>query len=223
MPLPFEDRYPYASQRMPVLAERCVATSQPLAAQAGLDTMRRGGNAVDAAITTAAALTVVEPTSNGLGSDAFALIWSGDGLHGINASGRSAKRLDPSRYDGMQRIPRRGWDGVTVPGAVSGWVMAHQQFGRLPFDQVLAPAVRYASEGYLVSPMTAASWARAHRAYDPEQFAAWHQTFAPHGRAPHIGERIRLPDHANTLEQIAQNPGRSVLPRRTGPSDRGRS
>lgn len=209
MALPFDSEYPYPSQRMPVLAGRCVATSQPLAAQAGLDIMRRGGNAVDAAVATAAALTVVEPTSNGLGSDAFALVWTGGGLHGLNASGRSPKRLDGSKFDNLDEIARHGWDGVTVPGAVSGWVECHRAFGRLAFERVLEPAIRYAAEGFLVSPMTATSWGHAFKAYDTEQFAAWHQTFAPDGRAPEAGERFKMPDHARTLEQIAESGGKA--------------
>ena len=133
---PFNYDFPYPSQRMPVLAERCVATSQPLAAPAGLGIIEQGGNAIDAAIATAAALTVLEPTSNGIGGDNFALIWSGGELHGLNASGRSAKRLDPTPFEQSGKIPRHGWEGVTVPGAVSGWVAAHTRFGRLPFEQV---------------------------------------------------------------------------------------
>lgn len=183
---------PYPSQRMPVLARRCVATSQPLAAQAGLAIMREGGNAIDAAIATAAALTVVEPTSNGLGGDNFALIWSGGGLHGLNASGRSAKRLDPAPYLASGKIPTRGWDAVTVPGAVSGWVAAHAQFGRLPFEALLEPAIGYARDGYLVSPLTASSWAYAAKHYDKEEFVDWHAAFAPRGHAPGPGELFKL-------------------------------
>ena len=136
--------YPYPSQRMPVFARNVVATSQPLAAQAGLEMLRKGGNAIDAAVATAAALTVVEPTSNGIGSDNFALIWAGGGLHGMNASGRAPIAFDISKFDGMDQIPTRGWGGVTTPGAVSGWVLAHEQFGSLPFETVLEPAISYA-------------------------------------------------------------------------------
>lgn len=202
-----DDTYPYRSQRMPVMASRCVATSQPLAAQAGLDIMRLGGNAVDAAIATAAALTVVEPTSNGLGSDAFALVWSDGELKALNASGRSASITDPTRYDDAHAIERFGWAGVTVPGAVSGWVAMHDSFGRLAFEQLLQPAIHYARKGFLVSPMTASSWQAAFKSYPKESFEAWHQTFAPKGRPPVAGQRIVLPDHARTLEQIAASRG----------------
>lgn len=204
---PFGYDMPYPSQRMPVLAGRCVATSQPLAAQAGLSIMQQGGNAIDAAIATAATLTVVEPTSNGLGGDNFALIWSGGGLHGLNASGRSAKHLDPTPYLESGKIPPRGWDAVTAPGAVSGWVAAHAQFGRLPFEKVLAPAIGYARDGYLVSPLTSSAWAYAAKFYDREKFADWHTTFAPGGHAPGPGELFICSDMADTLEAIASSKG----------------
>src|SRR5690606_23151589 len=117
----FDWSFPYPSQRMPVLARNVVATSQPLAAQAGLQMLAAGGNAMDAAVAVAAALTVTEPTANGIGSDAFALIWAGGGLHGLNASGRAPGTLTAEQFVGQESISTRGWDGVTVPGAVSAW------------------------------------------------------------------------------------------------------
>ncbi len=207
MPKAFSYDMPYPSQRMPVLAGRCVATSQPLAAQAGLRIMQRGGNAIDAAIATAAALTVVEPTSNGVGGDNFALIWSDGKLHGMNGSGRSAKRLDPAPYLQSGVIPKHGGDSVTVPGTVSGWVTAHEMFGRMPFKDVLGPAIEYARGGYLVSPMTASAWAGAARCYDKTCCATWHATFAPDGKPPQTGQRFTCPDLARTLESIAETKG----------------
>src|SRR5882672_5291680 len=115
---PFDWQFPYPSQRMPILARNAVATSQPLAAQAGLRMLLKGGNAVDAALATAIALTVVEPVSNGIGSDAFAIIWDGQKLHGLNASGRSPAAWTPDYFKGRKSIPARGWDSVSVPGAV---------------------------------------------------------------------------------------------------------
>ena len=119
---PFDWQFPYPSQRMPILARNVVATSQPLAAQAGLRMLIKGGSAVDAVLATAIALTVLEPTSNGIGSDAFAILWDGRKLHGLNASGRSPAAWTPARYKGMQTMPTRGWDAVTVPGCVAAWV-----------------------------------------------------------------------------------------------------
>ncbi len=201
----FDWSLPYPSQRMPVLARNVVATSQPLAAQAGLRMLQQGGNAVDAAVATAISLTVVEPTANGIGSDAFALVWTGDGLHGLNASGRSPKSLDGARFAGLSQMPQRGWDPVTVPGAVSAWVALSEQFGVLPFEKLFEPAIGYARVGFLVSPQTASGWARACRTY--RAFEPFQQTFCPGGKAPRAGELFRSPDHAETLQQIAETKG----------------
>jgi gamma-glutamyltranspeptidase/glutathione hydrolase len=185
-----------------------VATSHPLAAQAGLSMLARGGNAVDAAVATAMALTVLEPTSNGIGADNFALVWTGGGLHGLNASGRAPRGLRRERYEGMESIPTRGWDGVTTPGAVSGWVALAKEFGKLPLATLAEPAVRYAREGAAAPPEVAHYWGVAARAYDRDRFGAWFETFAPEGRAPATGETVRLPHHADTLEMIASSEGR---------------
>src|SRR6056297_2267367 len=136
-----DPRTPYPSQRMPVLAENVVATSQPLAAAAGLRTLAEGGTAIDAAVAAAVALTVVEPTSNGIGSDAFAIVWDGSELHGLNASGRSPAELTPERFDGRDEMPLRGEETVTTPGVVSAWVELHRRFGSLPFERLIEPAV----------------------------------------------------------------------------------
>src|SRR5437870_13231378 len=125
---------PYPTFRRPTLARNVVSTSQPLAAQAGLRMMLAGGNAVDAALAAAIALTVVEPTSNGIGSDAFAIVWDGTTLHGMNASGRSPAAWTPDRFAGMSEMPMRGWMSVTDPGAVSAWVGLSQRFGKMPFE-----------------------------------------------------------------------------------------
>lgn len=184
------------------------ATSHPLAAQAGEELLRDGGSAVDAAVGMAAALTVVEPTSNGIGSDAFALVWAEGCLHGLNGSGRSpaALTLDAFRSAGHDSMPARGWWPVTVPGAPAAWADLHRRFGRLPFDRVLAPAVRLAKDGHPVPPVVAYYWGKAadgfSRLRDPG-FAGWSPTFAPEGRPPQVGERVRLPDHARTLTRLA--------------------
>jgi len=199
--------FPYPSQRMPVLAQQIVATSQPLAAQAGLQVMLAGGNAADAAVATAICLTVVEPTSNGIGSDSFALIWDGAALHGLNASGRAPRAMDGSRFHGMREMPVVGWDPVTVPGCVSAWAAVSAKFGRVPFANLFESAIRYAREGYLVSPLTAGHWNAAVTRWG--HLPAFAATFLPGGKAPRAGERIVLPDHARTLEEIASTRGES--------------
>src|SRR3712207_4678697 len=150
------NRNPYSYGRMPVMASRgVVATSQPLAAQAGVAMLHRGGNAVDAILATAISLTVLEPTSNGIGSDAFAIVWDGKKLHGLNASGRSPAAWNLDRFKGRHAMPARGWDSVTVPGAVKAWLDLSEKFGKLPFADLFEPAIKYAADGYMVSPTIA--------------------------------------------------------------------
>ena len=198
---------PYTSRRTPLLARQVVATSQPLAAQAGLRMLLRGGNAVDAAIAAAAALTVVEPTSNGLGADLFAIVWDGTRLHGLNASGRSPRALTPERFAGLDAVPERGWDAVTVPGAVSGWVELWRRFGRLPFADLFEPAVAYAREGFPLSPITALAWEASAKAF--ADAPDWQRDFAPGGRVPSSGETWRFVEQARTLEAIAASEGQA--------------
>ncbi|MEW6423079.1 MAG: gamma-glutamyltransferase family protein, partial [Deinococcota bacterium] len=185
-----------------------VATSQPLAAQAGLSILQMGGNAVDAAIATAAALTVVEPTSNGIGGDLFALVWASGELHGLNASGSAPAALTLDVLGGD--LPKHGWMPVTVPGAVRGWADLHARFGCLSFADVLAPAIRYAREGYPLSPVLAANWARAIRTYQTLNLPIleeWFRVFAPDSFTPTPGTLWRSESHAQTLEIIAQTDG----------------
>ena len=195
---------PYPSRRSPVMADNVVATSQPLAAQAGLEMLRLGGNAVDAALAAAAALTVVEPTGNGLGSDAFAILWDGSELHGLNASGRSPAGWSPERFAGREAMPERGWEAVTVPGAVGAWMALNARFGTLPFETLLAPAIRLAEGGFAVTPMIAATWARSVSLKAQPGFA---RTFLPGGRAPAPGERFANPAAGADLRRIAATRG----------------
>ena len=197
--------FPYPSQRMPVLARNVVATSQPLAAQAGLRMLLNGGNAVDAALATAIALTVVEPTSNGIGSDAFAILWDGENLQGLNSSGRSPKAWSLSRFAGREAMPASGWDTVTVPGAVAAWAALSQRWGKLPFTDLFQPAITYARHGFMVSPITARRWQEAQTFYPA--FAEINRVFFPSGRAPRAGEMFRCPDQADTLAAIAESRG----------------
>ncbi|RPI46233.1 MAG: gamma-glutamyltransferase [Betaproteobacteria bacterium] len=190
---------------MPVLASNMVATSQPLAAQAGLRMLLKGGNAVDAALAAAMTLTVVEPTSNGIGSDAFALIWDGKKLHGLNASGRAPAAWTPKRFAGLPAMPNRGWNSITVPGCVSAWRALSEKFGKLPFADLAEPAIKYAADGYLVSPTIARLWAK--QAPELENQPGFREAFMPKGRAPAPGELFRHPEQARTLRLIAETRG----------------
>jgi gamma-glutamyltranspeptidase/glutathione hydrolase len=210
------DRYPFASRRRVVMGRQgSVATSQPLAAMAGMEMFWAGGNAVDAAVAMAVALTVVEPTSNGIGGDAFALVWEGgeEGqLYGLNASGRSPAALTPERYRDHGRIPPYDWLAVTVPGAVSAWQTLHRRWGKLPFERLFVPALRLAQEGFPVSPRVAQLWQAAESIYLPlpdPRHEAFKAVFFPQGRAPRAGERWSSPLHAQTLKAIAHSGGES--------------
>ncbi|PBJ40110.1 gamma-glutamyltransferase, partial [Mycobacterium avium] len=183
---PFGWDFPYAWPRKPVLADNVVCTSQPLAAQAGLRMLAEGGSAVDAAIATAITLTIVEPVSNGIGSDAFAIVWDGEKVHGLNASGRSPAAWTPE-YFGGNAVPVLGWNSVTVPGAVSAWTELHARFGKLPFERLFAPAIAYGRNGFPVSPVVAEQWAAQVPLFAGQPGFA--EAFAPEGRAPRPGER----------------------------------
>lgn len=196
---------PYASRRAPVMAANIVATSQPLAVQAGLQMLHKGGNAVDAAIATAITLTVVEANNNGIGSDAFALVWDGNELHGLNASGRSPAAWSPDRFTDKSEMPISGWGAITVPGAVSGWVALSDKFGKLPFPDLFEPAINYASIGFQLGPISAPFWERAAGTY--KNFESFMNTFTRGGAAVTAGELTTLPDHASTLTRIADTRG----------------
>lgn len=208
--------YPYASKRKVVYGRKgMVATSQPLAAEAGLEILKKGGNAIDAAIAAAACLTVVEPTSNGIGGDAFAIVWTKGEIHGLNSSGYAPASIsiEALKKSGYSEMPKYGWIPVTVPGIPAAWASLSERFGRLPLTEVLAPAIEYASEGHPVSPGIAASWNRAYNIYkknlDPDLFKFWEDTFAPKGKAPQSGEIWSSKAHAETLKSIAESKARS--------------
>jgi len=205
----FNWQNPYPTPRLPVFARNIVSTSHPLAAQAGLRMLWKGGNAVDAAIAAAAAITLVEPVSCGLGSDAFALVWDGKKLHGLNASGvaPAAWNVDyfKNKYgeeNGLAKQPKRGWDSVTVPGVIAGWEALHAKFGTLPFADLMEPAIEIAERGHAVASIVAYKWAAAiPELKDQPGFA---DAFMPHGRAPEVSELIRYPGHAKTLRMLAE-------------------
>jgi len=201
---------PYPSTRLPVFARNVVSTSHPLAAQAGLRMLQKGGNAVDAAIAAAAVITLTEPVSNGLGSDAFAILWDGKELHGLNASGRAPQGWTPEYFHrkygkDAKTPPKRGIDSVTVPGAVSGWVALSDRFGKLPFADLLEPAIEIAERGYLIPVVVQQKWAAA----TPELYAVpgFAQSFLPWGRAPKVGELFQFKAAARALRLIAQTKG----------------
>ncbi|GLG02467.1 gamma-glutamyltransferase [Alicyclobacillus hesperidum subsp. aegles] len=208
--------YPYPSRRTVVYARGgMVATSQPLASAAGVEVLRRGGNAVDAAVAAAAALAVVEPTSNGIGSDAFAIVWHDGKMYGLNSSGRSPALLsfDALAARGIAEMPTHGWLPVTVPGAPSAWAALSERFGRVPLREALAPAVAYAEDGFPVAPVTSVNWRRAVEAYRSRLCGALHEpffkVFAPGGAPPQAGACFRNPDAAQTLKAIAESGARA--------------
>ncbi len=201
----------YPSQRSPVFARNVVSTSHPLAAQAGLRILGQGGNAVDAAIATAACMTLVEPCSNGLGSDAFAIVWDGRSLQGLNASGIAPQAWTPDYFDRKHgagtAMPRRGWDAVTVPGAVAGWVALSERYGKLPFADLMAPAIEIAERGYAVPVIVQGKWRMASEVADLVAQPGFAEAFLPRGRAPEVGELFRFPGAARTLRLIAATKG----------------
>ena len=208
--MPFSYTSPYPSTRLPVFARNLCSTSHPLAAQAGLRMLQQGGNAVDAAVAAAAATAVCEPVSNGLGSDAFCILWDGQALHGLNASGRAPQAWTPEyfhrRYGtGAATPPRRGIDSVTVPGAVSAWVALSERFGKLPFADLMAPAIEIAERGYLVPVVVQQKWAAA--VPELQSQPGFAQSFMPWGRAPQVGELFRFPAAARALRAIGATRG----------------
>jgi gamma-glutamyltranspeptidase / glutathione hydrolase len=209
----FDWKTGYPSTRVPVFARNIVSTSHPLAAQAGLRMIQQGGNAVDAAIAAAAVMTIVEPCSNGLGSDAFCILWDGERLHGLNASGPApaAWSLDYFRNKpGVEakRPPKRGWNSVTVPGAVGAWVALSERFGSVPFADLLAPAIETAERGYAVPIIVQQKWAAAAPLLGA--MPGWAEAFLPHGRAPEVGERFAFPAAARALRAIAATRGAAL-------------
>jgi gamma-glutamyltranspeptidase/glutathione hydrolase len=205
----------YATPRRPVFARNIVSTSHPLAAQAGLRMIAAGGNAVDAAIAAAAMMTIVEPCSNGLGSDAFCILWDGQQLHGLNASGPAPAAWTPDYFrrkhgDGASAPPMRGWDSVSVPGAVAAWVALSKRFGKLPFAELLAPAIDIAERGYIVPVVLAQKWALAAQVADLIRQPGFAGTFLPRGRAAHTGELFAMPAAARALRLIAKTEGAAL-------------
>ncbi|WP_027476770.1 gamma-glutamyltransferase family protein [Curvibacter gracilis] len=208
----FDYANPYLSTRLPVFARNVVSTSHPLAAQAGLRMLWKGGNAVDAAVAAAAAMTIVEPVSNGLGSDAFCILWDGKELHGLNASGRAPQTWTPDYFKAKygaeaKNPPKRGFDAVTVPGAVSSWVALSERFGKLPFADLMEPAIEIAERGYLLPTVVQQKWAAA--TDELRGLPGFADAFLPWGRAPQVGELFRFQSAARGLRAIAETKGQA--------------
>ncbi len=212
MSLPFNFESHYATPRRPVFARNIVSTSHPLGAQAGLRMLANGGNAVDAAIAAAAVMTMVEPCSNGLGSDAFCILWDGNKLHGLNASGPAPALWTPQYFRNKHGAnaatpPARGWDSVSVPGAVASWVALSEKFGKLPFADLLAPAIDIAERGYAVPVIVQHKWQLAFTVKELISQPGFADVFLPKGRIPEVGELMRMPGAAKALRLIAQTKG----------------
>ena len=208
----FDFSTPYASTRLPLFARNVVSTSHPLAAQAGLRMMLKGGNAVDAAIAAAAAITITEPVSCGLGSDAFCILWDGQKMHGLNASGPAPKAWTPEYFHqkyGKEAVnpPKRGWDSVTVPGAVSAWAAMSERFGKLPFADLMEPAIEIAERGYLMPVVVQQKWLAATPLL--QSLPGFAESFLPWGRAPNVGELFQFKAAARGLRAIAETKGRA--------------
>ncbi len=205
----------YPSVRLPMFGRNVVSTSTPLATQAGMKMLWKGGNAVDAAVATAAVKTLTEPVSNGLGSDAFCILWDGKQLHGLNSSGPAPAAWTPDYFHrkygtASTRLPMRGWDSVTVPGAVAAWVALSERFGKLPFADLLEPAIELAERGYLVPPVVQSKWAAAAAVPDITRQPGFADVFLPRGRAPNVGEWVTVPGAARMLRAIADTKGEAL-------------
>ncbi|GAA0494713.1 gamma-glutamyltransferase family protein [Alkalibacterium sp. m-11] len=201
----------YASRReLAVGKNGMVATSHPLAAQVGLDILKRGGNAIDAAIATAATLTVVEPGSNGIGGDSFSILWKDGELHGLNSSGPSPEGLDPDPYLTKEKdFPTFGINAVTVPGVPAGWAALSKKHGKLPLKEVLEPAAKIAEEGYVITNTVSQAFQRTFKRFSKEkdnypELESWFKVFAPEGTAKQALDIIKLPGHARGLRLIGE-------------------
>ena len=212
MTMNFDFSNPYTSTRLPVFARNLVSTSHPLAAQAGLRMLWQGGNAVDAAVAAAAAMTILEPVSNGLGSDAFCILWDGQSLHGLNASGTAPQTWTPEYFKrkygaDAKTPPKRGMDSVTLPGAVASWVALSERFGKLPFEDLMQPAIEMAERGYLLPVVVQQKWAAA--TPELQNLPGFAQSFLPWGRAPQVGELFQFAAAAKGLRAIAKTKGQA--------------
>ena len=199
-------RAPFATRSVVLARHGMVSAAQPLAVEAGVEVLRRGGSAVDAALAVNGCLAVMEPTACGLGGDLFALVWEPKSrkLHGLNASGRSPRALAIERLPGFENglIPLHSPYAWTVPGCVDGWCELRRRFGKLSMREILAPAIAYAREGFPVSRVIAEDWARGVPVY--RERPGFAEVFMPGGRAPREGEVFSNLALARTLEAVAE-------------------
>lgn len=192
-----------------------VATSTPIAAQAGLEILKNGGNAIDAALSTAACLTVVEPTGCGVGGDAYALVWieKEKKLYGLNSSGFAPEKMTVEEYEGLEAMPKYGFKAVTVPGIPAAWGELSGKFGDLSLLQCVKPAVNYARNGYAVSSTVSQLWKKCYEEYKEnlvgEEYKYWFETFAKNNRTPEPGEVFKCEELAQTLDEIGKTNGES--------------
>jgi len=207
------DKYMYPSRRQVVYAKNgMVHSSAPLAAQIGVDILKKGGNAIDASIAMATSLPLLEPTGNGLGSDCFALIWYEGKLYGINGSGVSPKALSAQavRDAGFSEVPMEGWLPTMVAGAPSAWEKMRSRFGTMSMEELMAPAIGYAEEGFPISETVAKIWAAEAKRYEavlkesPEVFQPWFDYFTKNGKPYKAGDLFKNPDYAKTLRSLAK-------------------
>ncbi len=208
----------YTSVRNVVYGTKGMAAStQPLASSLGIEIMKNGGNAIDAAVAMAGLMPLIEPTGNGLGSDGFYLIWTGGKLYGLNASGFSPKALNAEivKEKGYSAVPGRGWLPVMVPGAVGGWVEMNRRFGTKKLTELWTRAAEYAVDGFPVATNVNPQWQGEYNGIsaeykkDPELFGPWMELFGAKGKAPLPGEIFKNPDYAKTIMEIAKTEGES--------------
>lgn len=218
IPMKFDPNlFHYASRRNLVYGHKgMIGSASPLASQAGLEILKKGGNAIDAAIATSAALTVVEPSGNGIGGDAFVLVWFEGQMYGLNASGAAPDLMTSESIvkKGYQEISKFGLDPVSVPGLPSGWVALSEKFGNLPLTEVLEPAAKIAEEGFPVASNVARLWKRYYKIYsaalkDYPVLKTWFDVFCPDDRPVEAGEMWSSEGHAKALREIANTNGES--------------
>ena len=205
-------KYAYPSHRNVVYASKGMACStSPLASNVGIEIMKKGGNAIDAALAMAATMPLVEPTSNGLGSDCFVLVWTGGKLYGLNGSGVAPLALSADKVKalGYEAVPDDGWLPTMVPGMPSAWAELRKRFGRLSFEEIMAPAIQYAEEGFNIQVNVYKLWKKAIERYtkaaakEPEVFAPWIELFTDKGKMFPMGSLVKNPDYAKTLRELA--------------------